>query len=143
WSCADRAWHEIDVFPYFPIDRDNKENRFQRALQFYRKNRTVMRALDDFVVGRHNRTGEAPIGGVRFLSLRIPYPQPGEHVDPYERRALARYPADERHDWYWTPKSRRAERCGYPLPPKAKEDEPDDDRPMAPKESKEFGEPYP
>ena len=43
--------------PYFRIDADNKENRFQRALQFYRKNRNVMRALEDFIVARHNATG--------------------------------------------------------------------------------------
>ena len=39
WSCTEHRWIEIDVRPYFRIDADNKENRFQRALQFYRKNR--------------------------------------------------------------------------------------------------------
>jgi hypothetical protein len=120
WSCAERRWNEIDVRPYFPLDADNKENRFQRALQFYRKNRTVMRALDDYVVKRWNVGAEhAQIGGVRFLSLRIPYPKPGEHVEPYGYQPLSHYPADQRHEWYWSPKSRRAERCGYTLEPRS------------------------
>ncbi len=111
WSCSEQRWTELDVLPYFRIDRDNKENRFQRALQFYRKNRSVMRALEDFTLKRHNASGAAPIGGVRFSSLRLSYPAPGEHVARYQRPPLATY-AGERHDWYWTPKSRRSERCG-------------------------------
>ena len=112
WSCSDHRWIEIDVRPYFRIDADNKENRFQRALQFYRKNRNVMRPLEDYVVKRHNAGGGAQIGGVRFSSLRLPYPAPGEHVAPFEQKPLASYSADEKHDWYWTPKSRRVQRCG-------------------------------
>jgi hypothetical protein len=111
WVCADKKWVEVDVRPYFPLDAENKENRFQRVLQFYRKNRTVMRALEDFVMRRYNATASHEIGGVRFLSLRIPYPAPGEHVSPYERRPLTEYPKDQRKDWYWTPRSKRAERC--------------------------------
>jgi hypothetical protein len=111
WVCAEKKWVEVDVRPYFPLDAENKENRFQRVLQFYRKNRTVMRSLEDFVMRRYNATASKEIGGVRFLSLRIPYPAPGEHVTPYERRPLASYPKDQRKDWYWTPRSKRAERC--------------------------------
>src|SRR3954469_9948400 len=73
WSCSEKRWTEIDVRPYFRIDAENKENRFQRALQFYRKSRTVMRALEDFVVERNNASGATPIGGVRFASLRLSY----------------------------------------------------------------------
>jgi hypothetical protein len=128
WSCSERKWIEIDTAPYFPIDADNKENRFQRALQFYRKNRTVMRSLEDFLLHRYNESpSHAPIGGVRFLSLRLPYPAPGEKVERVTHRALASYPKDVRHDWYWTPKSRRAERCGYKLGPK--DDDPDEKDP--------------
>ncbi len=117
WSCTEHRWVEIDVRPYFRIDADNKENRFQRALQFYRKNRNVMRALEDFVVKRHNAaSGAPPIGGVRFSSLRLPYPAPGEHVAPFEQRPLASYSADQKKDWFWTPTSRRAQRCGAPQP---------------------------
>ena len=125
WSCSERRWTEVDVRPYFRIDMDNKENRFQRALQFYRKNRSVMRALDDFVVKRINASGAAQIGGVRFVSLRLAYPAPGEHVTTYERLPLATYSGEQRHDWYWTPKSRRIERCGHRADPNDGADESD------------------
>jgi hypothetical protein len=125
WSCADHKWHELDVRPYFPLDADNKENRFQRALQFYRKNRTVMNALDDYLVRQWNADGShGTIGGVRFLSLRIPIPKIGGHIDAYTYKPLTSYPPEQRHDWYWTKKSRRAERCGDRVAPK--EDEPDE-----------------
>ena len=45
FSCEHRAFQEIDVRAYFPIDHDSKENRFYRALHFYREDRTTMRAL--------------------------------------------------------------------------------------------------
>ena len=127
WSCADNKWAEIDVRPYFRIDADNKENRFQRALQFDRKNRAVLRALEDFIIKRHNARG-ASIGGVRFSSLRLPYPGPGEHVSPYEQKPLATYSGDLKHDWYWTPKSRRTQRCGR-ADPSDQSHEDDSDRP--------------
>lgn len=143
WSCTERKWEEIDVRPYFKIDQDNKENRFQRALQFYRRNRAVMRALDDFVVQRWN-DGHDKIGGVRFLSLRIPYPKPAERVRAYQWEPLSHYPQEQRHDWYWTPKSRRAERCGYTLPPKppagdreARHDDEPDEAPASKPDAKE------
>lgn len=124
WSCSEHAWHEIDVRPYFPIDAEDKESRFQRAMQFYRKNRTVMHALEDFVIRRYNASSaHEPIGGVRFLSLRIPFPAPGEKVERYAWRPLSTYPKEIRHDWYWTKKSKRAERCGYPIAPR--DEEPD------------------
>ncbi|MDB4941309.1 MAG: hypothetical protein JWP97_843 [Labilithrix sp.] len=122
WSCTERRWTEIDVRPYFRIDRDNKENRFQRALQFYRKNRVVMRALEDYVIRRYNEQHEVPIAGVRFSSLRIAYPAPGEHVAPFERRPLPTYSAEERHAWYWTTSARRESTCG----PRSVPAEPDD-----------------
>lgn len=137
WSCSEKRWTEIDVRPHFRIDADNKENRFQRALQFYRKNRAVMRALEDFLVKRHNASG-AKIGGVRFSSLRLPYPAPGEHVSPYEQRPLSSYAADLKHEWYWTPKSRRAERCGHDASGDGShEDDSDHARDQAPPKSNE------
>jgi hypothetical protein len=135
WSCSEHRWVEVDVRPYFRIDADNKENRFQRALQFYRKNRTVMRALEDFIVKRHNASG-ANIGGVRFSSLRLPYPPPGARVDPFEQKPLSTYPADVKKDWYWTPTSRRTQRCGHPESDGSRDD--DSDRPRdqgSPKDS--------
>lgn len=125
WICAERRWVEIDVQPFFQIDRDNKENRFHRALQFYRRERVVMRALDEYVTTRHNAIeGRPTIGGVRFLSLRTPYPAPGETITRYERRSLDTYSADERHDWYWSPKSHRRARCDDTAGGGAKDDEP-------------------
>ncbi len=112
WVCAEKKWVEIDVRPWFPLDADTKENRFQRVAQFYRQNRTVMHALEDYILHRYNAGASNPIGGVRILSLRIPYPAPGEHVEAFERKPLASYPKDQRKEWYWTPKSKRAERCG-------------------------------
>src|SRR5262249_38229842 len=35
WECSRGAWREIDIRPFFPIDRDEKESRFQRALHFH------------------------------------------------------------------------------------------------------------
>lgn len=126
WSCTEHRWEELDVRPYFALEADNKESRFYRTLQFYRRNRTVMNALDDYLVGRWNADGShGTIGGVRFLSLRIPIPKPGSHIEAYRYVPLASFPKEQRHDWYWTKKSRRADRCGYKLPPK--DDEPDDD----------------
>ena len=112
WLCADHRWVELDTRPYFPIDADNKENRFERAMHFYRENRPTMLALDEYLMRRHNGAA-APIGGVRFLSLRIPFPEPGGRVERHERRPLDTYPEQVRHAWYRTPSSRRAERCGY------------------------------
>ncbi|MBX3188038.1 MAG: hypothetical protein KF819_13535 [Labilithrix sp.] len=134
WSCDDKRWVEIDVRPYFLVDRDNKENRFHRSLQFYRRSRNVMRALDDYVVKRHVASGEPRIGGVRFLSLRVPYPPLGSRVSPYERLPLSSYPEAQRKHWYWSPKSLRAERCGQPRSEGA---EPDDEAPVAPDTSKD------
>jgi len=135
WSCSERKWVEIDVRPWFHIDRDNKENRFQRALQFYRKNRTVMQALEDFVVKSNNASRNGSIGGVRFVSLRLSYPAAGERIAPYERLPLATYSGEQRHDWYWTPKPRRDERCGQHADPKDTADE--SDRPPSSPASKE------
>jgi len=113
WMCSERKWVEIDVRPYFEIDADNKENRFQRALQFHRRDRKVMRALEDYIVKHYNDAHAAsPVAGVRFSSLRVPYPAPGAHVDRYERKPLASFPREMKHDWYFTPQTRRAEKCG-------------------------------
>ena len=112
YRCSDHKWVEIDPRPWFPIDNDNKENRFYRAVQFYRENRKVMRALDEYIVKHHNASHDEKIGGVRILSLRIPLPPPGTKIDPYKREELAKYPDDQRHSWYWSPGSMRRERCG-------------------------------
>ena len=125
WVCDGGKWIELDVRPFFPLDADNKESRFYRAVQFHRRDRKVMRALEEFVMERHNRTRDPKIAGVRFLSLRVPYPEPGTTVTSYERRPLETYPAEQRHHWYFTPKSKLRERCGAsaPMPPPSSGDE--------------------
>ncbi len=53
YRCRDKKWVEVDVSPWFPIDADNKENRFHRAVYFYRDraaHRPTMQALEEFVV---------------------------------------------------------------------------------------------
>jgi hypothetical protein len=110
WSCADHVFRELDVRPYFPIRPNDKENRFERAMFFYRRTGKVMHALDDYLVTSANRDG-AGLGGVRLLSLRIPIPPPGEVAEPYRRKPLDQYPADYRKVWYQTPAARLRARC--------------------------------
>lgn len=137
WSCADKKWVEVDVRPYFLIERDTKENRFERVLYFYRKDRKVMRELEEYVVKRHNAASAPRIGGTRFLSLRIPFPPPGAKAVKWEHKPLASYPKEQRHDWYWTPKAKRIERCGTPKD--AKDSAPDEEPAFHPKAEKEEG----
>jgi hypothetical protein len=133
WLCSEHKWVEIDPRPFFPIDVENKENRFYRAIQFHRYDRKVMRALDEYVTKHHNASREPrdTIGGVRFLSLRIPYPPVGATIEPYKRQELASYPEDQRKNWYWTPGSMRRERCGERASSStpASKDKDDDDTP--------------
>jgi hypothetical protein len=122
WVCTDGKWEELDTRPFFPIDPDDKENRFQRVMHFFREDRTTMHALDDYLVERHT-TGKGAdgidavkaIGGVRFLSLRIPLPDPGAKLERMRRLPLSEYPEDERKGFYHTPRSKIARRCGVPL----------------------------
>ena len=54
WSCSEKKWQELDIRPYFPIDADDKENRFQRVMHFYRDHRKTMQTLERYVVGDEN-----------------------------------------------------------------------------------------
>ena len=115
WSCAGPSLEkEVDVRPYFPLDADNKENRFQRALQFYRKNRTVMRELER-LRGRA-RERERLASASRQRSLLTVCASPTPRLDSTSTPwSIARCRATRRigdPDWYWTPASRIAERCG-------------------------------
>jgi hypothetical protein len=112
WSCAERTWVEIDHRSDFPLHAENKESRFHRVGQFYRRNLQVMEALDAYLVERHNsRHRESPIGGIQFLSLRIPLPPVGGEAPRYGWRSLSDYPPEIRKEWYRTVKARRDERC--------------------------------
>jgi hypothetical protein len=119
--CADGDWRELDTRPYFPIDQDDKENRFNRVMHFYREHRQTMHALDTFLVTRHNAATrvddgiplDRAIGGVRLWSIRIPIPAPGSRLERPSRQPLSSYPEDERKGFYHTPQSKIAERCAH------------------------------
>lgn len=120
--CEDKTWRELDTRPYFPIDRDDKENRFNRTMHFLRTNRPTMVALETYLVDQHD-AGRADdgipsglrIGGVRLSSVRIPVPEPGEPLERYARRPLAWYPEADRHVFFHTPRTRLAARCATAL----------------------------
>jgi hypothetical protein len=118
WVCADRKWQELDTRPYFPLDPNDKENRFQRVMHFYRENEVTMHALDDYLVAAHvsgrgddGIPSDRAIGGVRLSSLREPIPKPGDRLEPVRRLPLSEYPQEERHVFYHTPKSTILDRC--------------------------------
>ncbi|WP_438016247.1 hypothetical protein WMF18_36195 [Sorangium sp. So ce315] len=120
FRCSDRAWVEIDTRPYFPISAGDKENRFYRAMHFFRQNRPVLQALDEFLVARHNArltagitegTAGGRIGGVRLSSLRLPLPEPGQRFPRHERRPLDTMPEELRKVRYHTPQLKRRARC--------------------------------
>ncbi len=118
WVCSKQSWVELDVRPYFPVDPDDKENRFNRAMHFLRENRPTMHALDRYLVRSHDdhpgADGVDPgerIGGVRLLSLRIPIPPVGSAFERYQRYPLSHYPEAERKVFYHTPESVRDRRC--------------------------------
>ncbi|MBV9946680.1 MAG: hypothetical protein JOZ69_07525 [Myxococcales bacterium] len=120
--CADKAWRELDTRPYFPINRDDKENRFYRTMHFLRTNRPTMVALETYLVEQHD-AGRADdgiprdmrIGGVRLSSVRIPIPELGTPIERFKRAPLATYPEAERKVFFHTPRSRLAARCGTAL----------------------------
>jgi hypothetical protein len=117
--CQEGQWRELDTRPYFPIDANDKENRFSRVMHFFRDNRKTMNALDAYLVERHDAGGnedgiaaDRSIGGVRLSSLRIPIPPPGSVLERPSRRPLASYPEEQRKIFYHTTRSKLSERCG-------------------------------
>lgn len=116
WLCREHRYVELDMDPLFPMLADNKENRFHRVMHFFRQERTVLRALDTFIVARsptiQTTSGLDRIGGVRLLSLRIPLPKSRIEVERFRRLPLSEYPREYRKHWYWTPRSIRDQRCG-------------------------------
>jgi hypothetical protein len=118
WVCVEQRWAELDVRPYFSIDRENKESRFQRAMLLYQNDKPVLRALDAYVTSHHGEDGADDgigparrVGGVRLIALRIPLPRIGDPVRPFAWRPLAVYPDAQRHVRYQTPQAEIAERC--------------------------------
>jgi hypothetical protein len=113
YRCATRTFEEIDLRPHFPIRANDKENRFDRAMFFYLKNRRVLEALDTFISERESRLGpEHRLGGVMLVSVRVPIPEPGQSVPRYRHLPLDGFPKEyERKYWYVTGPDERERRC--------------------------------
>ncbi len=117
WVCASHRWEPLDPRPYFPIEADDKESRFQRLGYFYRTNRTVMQALDEFITVHHNEGGYDPdgitgtIGGIRLSRLGRPIPEPGDDVPRYHYEPLSPIPPDENREGFHTLAALRKSRC--------------------------------
>ncbi len=121
WVCAEDRWQEIDTRPYFPLDPDDKENRFQRAMHFYKDWPVVVSAVEAYLVDRHNHAWDndgipqdRPIGGVRLSIVREPIPRPGGPVKRYVRESLADIPKKHRHPFFETAGPELERRCGHP-----------------------------
>jgi len=122
WFCEDGIYKEIDIRPFFPIQADNKENRFARAMYFYRNSPFVLSKLSGFVMESYNaRVGNlgntgipadtGRIGGVRLVAALTPIPPVGTGAARYQRKPLADYDFSERRIWF-EPSSRSiCQRC--------------------------------
>ena len=113
WSCALERFDEIDVRPFFPIRRDDKESRFDRAMFFYHRHPAVLKALDLYITSAENRLHpEARVGGLMLLSLEVPIPPLGAPGPRHERLPITSYsPSVGRRYWYTTGIEERRQRC--------------------------------
>jgi hypothetical protein len=113
WRCSTGRYEEIDVRPFFPIRRDDKESRFYRAMFFHHRQRRVLESLERFVIQEQNRAHpDDRIGGTMFLSLLVPIPPPGTKEEQHQWLPLDSYPATmARHYWYVTPPETCRRRC--------------------------------
>ncbi|TMQ06303.1 MAG: hypothetical protein E6J90_46720 [Deltaproteobacteria bacterium] len=120
WACG-KGWQPIDPRPYFPIQPDDKESRFQRLGYFYfnhksltRRDREAAEALDRYIAARHADLDDGvagPIGGIRVVKVVRPFPAPGEPVERYHFDPFAQAPSDERREKYATPEAETRRRC--------------------------------
>ncbi|MBX3157667.1 MAG: hypothetical protein KF773_16970 [Deltaproteobacteria bacterium] len=106
WSCAERRWNPIDPRPFFPIEADSKESRFQRIAYFYQQSRPVLNALDAWLVDQLPGAG-----GIRLVKYLRPLPAPGTPAPHYTYTPLDPVPDEHRRDLYWTRGNDRAARC--------------------------------
>jgi hypothetical protein len=117
WSCAHQKWEELDYRTFFPLRPEDKENRFQRLGHFYRNDKAVLGTMEAYLMDQHNREGAPPdgidgkIGGVRFMSLRIPIPPVGTDLERYRYKTLTEYPEGYRKYWYQATQSERGAAC--------------------------------
>jgi hypothetical protein len=117
--CAEGRWAELDPRPYFPMNANNKESRFQRALFLYPREKRTFRALEAYLLAKHGSGSEEDgieparkLGGIRFLALREPIPEVGTQVRRFTWRPLATYPHAQRHTRYQPSTAVVAARCG-------------------------------
>jgi hypothetical protein len=115
WSCATSSWQLLDPRPYFPIQPDDKESRFQRLGYFYEKSRPAMQALAAYVLAGHAAgvddgvTGR--IGGIQLVKVSRPLPAVGSPVERYHFDPFAPIPPEQRKDAYHTTSADRTRRC--------------------------------
>jgi hypothetical protein len=115
WSCPRKHWEPLDPRPYFPIEPDNKESRFQRLAYFYQANRPTMQALDTWILARHDDEDDGvagAIGGIKLSAWTRPIPEPSEGASRYHYRPLDPIPKDQRKDLFFTLGDVRRVRCG-------------------------------
>lgn len=120
WSCDQRAWVPLDPRPYFPIEADDKESRFQRLGYFYadrgskEERKTVLYALDEWFVARHPHVDDSlpgTIGGIRLVKVRRQLPAIGDYVERYVYHPLAVPAPDQTQELFRAPAKLRKERC--------------------------------
>ena len=112
WDCEAQRFVELDPSIDFPINANNKESRYYRTAHFFRQDRTVMRALEGFVVRRANeRAAHRRFGGIRVSSLRFPIAPKGGDMPRWTSPPLESVPEDQRHAFYFTANSARHSLC--------------------------------
>jgi len=115
WSCTTSSWQLLDPRPYFPIQPDDKESRFQRLGHFYYNERPAMVALANYILDGHAAgiddgvTGK--IGGIQLIQVLRKVPPVGTPIERYHFDPMAPIPADQRKEKYHTSQSERTRRC--------------------------------
>jgi len=124
WACQEGRYVEMDLKNFFPIQADNKENRFQRAMYFYHRQQKVLQALGQYLTALQNKwvqVHEHPsknfdselgkIGGVRLLSVTTPIPTLDQGVERFHWQSLDAFPFEHVKTWYESPSKAIWERC--------------------------------
>jgi hypothetical protein len=146
WLCKEHRWQELDTRAYFPLDPDDKENRFQRVMHFHHDDRKTMEALDEYILRGHKSgalgrsdgiPADVDLGGIQVLALKLPIPEMGAPLERATRKPLSEYPESVRKMYFHTRRSRRAARCGYAQPSKPAADAPPDDDAKDPSDTNE------
>jgi hypothetical protein len=72
WSCARGRFLPLDLRTAFPGGADDGDGRFYRVMERFFEEPRVLEALDEFLVGHASTSSTPQIGGVRFVSVRVP-----------------------------------------------------------------------